>query len=196
VLGLEAIHGKGARCGDLGLVRTLAVELLHGHATTFDHGFLCLADPHSGVIKFLVGLIWACGVSNLTLQVVMLILFKCAQTIPVCPLSVGINVHLDNTMFNRTLDLVIGGTGSTVHYQEDGLVLFTSQLFLGVSLVFSKAFGLEGDISWLVHSMDVSKCSGNGEHVANFGELVIDGIDLFRAGVQLFGINCGGSKIM
>jgi hypothetical protein len=190
-LRLESIHWKGTRCGDLGLVRALAVEFVHGHAATFNHAFLCLADPHTGVIKFLVGLIWACGVSNLTLQVVMLVLFKFAQTIPVCPLSVGINVHLDNTVFNGTLDLVIGRTGSTVHDQEDGLVPLTSQLFLRISLVLSKALGLQADISWLVHSMYISKGGGNGEHVSNFGELVIDGIDLFRAGVKLLGVDCG-----
>ena len=190
-LRFETIDGKRTRRGDLGFVCALTVKLVHRNAATFNHRFLCFADPHTGIIKFLVGLIRTVRVSNLTLQVVMLFLFKCTQSVPVGPLGVGINVHLHDTIFNSTLDLIVGRTGSTVHDQEDGLVRLRSQLLLGISLVLSKPFGLEGDISWLVDSMDISKGSGDREHVSNFGESVIDGIDLFRTGVKFLGVNCG-----
>ena len=195
VLGLEPVHRKRSRFRDLSGVSVLTQKLFHGNCATGNHGFLGFADPDARVVEFLVGLISTSGVSNLSLQIIVLVLFKFTQTIPVGPLSISINVHLADTVLNSGLDFSISGTRSSVHDQEDGLIVVASQLFLGVGLVPSKTLGLKGDVSWLVDAVDVSKSSGDGEHVSNFGETFVNSKDLLRAGVKLFGVDCNNNKM-
>mmetsp|Transcript_30637 Transcript_30637/g.62551 ORF Transcript_30637/g.62551 Transcript_30637/m.62551 type:complete len:269 (+) Transcript_30637:549-1355(+) len=187
--GLEPIDRDSSRLGHLGLICALGTELLHGDTTPRDHGLLSFADPDTGIIVLLVGLISAIRVANLSLKVIMLVSLKLAKTLPVRPLGVSVNVHLDNTILDSSCNLLISGTGATVHDKEDGKIRLTADLFLGVSLVLSKALRLEGDISRLVHTMDIAKGSSNGEHRANLGEGLIDCIHLLRSSVKLLRVN-------
>ena len=68
----------------------------------------------------------------------MILRFKLAQTIPVGPLGVGVNVHLDDTVLDGGGDLFVGGAGATVHDKEEGLVVVAAELLLGVGLVLSE----------------------------------------------------------
>ena len=107
---------------------------------------------------------------------------------------VRINVHLDDTIFDSKLDFIVGGTRSSVHNKEDGLGIVGSKLFLGIFLVLSKTSRLKGNISRLVDTMNISKGGSNGEHGPNLGKPLIDGPDLFRTGVELFGVNWNFGK--
>lgn len=188
-LGPEAENRKRSGCGDLSGVFALAHQLLHGDFATSSHRFFCLANPDTRIVVFLVGLVRSGWVTNLPLEEVMLLLFEFTETVPVCPLGIGINVHLDNTVFDSGLNFVIGRSRSSVHDQENGLVRCRSQLFLGKCLMLSKAFGLERNISRLVDTVNISKGSSNGEHGSNLGKSLVDGPNLFRTGVKLLGVH-------
>lgn len=62
----------------------------------------------------LVRLVGSLGVTDLSLEVVLLVLDEVSDTGEVSPLGVGVNVHLDDTVDNGLSDLVLGRTGSTV----------------------------------------------------------------------------------
>lgn len=188
-LGLESIQRKRSSCWHLGRVRSNRMKLLHGNTATLDHFLLGCTDPNTGVIELLVGLVGSGGVANLALKVIVLGSFELTKAIPVGPLSVGVNVHLDNTVPDSLGNFLICRTGSAVHNEENGLVTVDAELFLGVSLVLSEARGLESDIARLVDTVDISESGGNGEHGSNFGELLVHSKDLFGAGVELFGID-------
>ena len=179
-LGLETIHGKRTRLGNLGLVLALATKFLHRYTASFNHTLFRFADPDTRIVALLVGLVGAVGVTNLALQVVVLAGFKLAKSIPVGPLRIRVNVHFDYAVLDRRGNFFIGRSRSTVHHQKDGFVISTSQLFLSVGLMFAQTVGLERHIARLVHAVDIAKGSGNREHVANLGESLVNTVDLFR----------------
>jgi len=187
--GLEVEDGGSSSLGHLGGVGILGAELFDRITASLNHRLLGLAKPDAGVIELLVGLIGASGVADLSLEVVMLVSLERAEAVPVGPLSVGIDVHLDDTVLHSGGDLLVSGAGSTVHDEVDGLLLVGAKLLLSVSLVLAKSLGLESDVTGLVYAMDVAKCGGDGEHVADLGEGLVHGIHLFGGGVELFGIN-------
>ena len=53
-----------------------------------------------GVIELLVGFVSAVGVANLALQVALFCLVEVKKARPVSPLSVSVNVHLDDTVLD------------------------------------------------------------------------------------------------
>ena len=187
--GLEVVNGGGSSLGHLGGVGILGVELLDGNFASLNHGLLGLAKPDTGVVELLVGLVGASGVANLPLEVVVLVSLERTKAVPVGPLSVGIDVHLDDTILDGGGNLLVGGARSTVHDEVDGLLLVGAELLLGEGLVLAKSLGLERDIAGLVDAMDVAERGGDGEHVADLGEGLVHGPDLLGGGVELLGIN-------
>jgi hypothetical protein len=88
-------------------------------------GLLSLSDPDSGVVLLLVGLVGALGVTDLGLEVVLLAEDEVSDTGEVSPLGVGVDVHLDNTVGDGLLDLLLGRTGSTV---EDEVAVMSASI--------------------------------------------------------------------
>ena len=189
VEGLEVVNCGSSSLGHLGGVGILGAELLDGNTASLNHGLLGLAKPDARVVKLLVGLVGASRVADLPLEVVMLVSLERAEAIPVRPLSVGVDVHLDDAILDGGGDLLIGGAGSTMHDEVDGLLLVSAELLLGKSLVLAKSLGLEGDISRLVDTMDVAKCGCDGEHVTDLGEGLVHGPNLLGGGVELLRID-------
>ena len=183
---LSQLRRSRLRAGGVLLLRA---ELLHRNANALAHGLLRLASPDPGIIKLLVGLVGSSGVTNLLLQKVVLLLLEGAKTVPVGPLSVGVDVHLDNAGLDGGLDLLVGGSGSSVHDEVDGLVIFASNLLLCVGLVLEKPLGAEHDISGLVDAVDVAKGGSDREHGSDLGQSLVHGVDLLGAGVKLLGVD-------
>mmetsp|Transcript_26744 Transcript_26744/g.37570 ORF Transcript_26744/g.37570 Transcript_26744/m.37570 type:complete len:283 (+) Transcript_26744:620-1468(+) len=92
-------------------------------------------------------------------------------------------------MGDSSTNFFICRSGSTVHDKEDGFVILACKLFLGISLMATKTFGLESDITGLVDTVDITEGSSNREHGTNLGECLVDRVNLFGTGVQLFGVN-------
>mmetsp|Transcript_60308 Transcript_60308/g.148003 ORF Transcript_60308/g.148003 Transcript_60308/m.148003 type:complete len:219 (+) Transcript_60308:134-790(+) len=122
-------------------VRSSSRQLFHTDHDTLAHRFLCLTDPNTWVVELLVGLVRPVGVTDLSLKVRVLVLLEGTETVPVRPLGVSIDVHLDDAVHDGGTDLLVGRTGSTVHDQEDGFFQRRVQHLLGVGLVLTELFG-------------------------------------------------------
>lgn len=104
----------------------------------------------SRIVVLLVGLVVSLGVSDLGLQVVMVLALKVLDSLPVAPLRVGINVHLNHAVSNRFLDVVHGGSRSSVENKHDGLFVLrrdVAEFLRDVFLSLLKNFGLELDVT-------------------------------------------------
>mmetsp|Transcript_20997 Transcript_20997/g.43616 ORF Transcript_20997/g.43616 Transcript_20997/m.43616 type:complete len:278 (+) Transcript_20997:173-1006(+) len=164
-------------------------ELLHTVSAPLNHALFSLTDPHTGIIKLFVGSIGSLRVSNLSLEVVTVLGLKFTKTVPVSPLSVGINVHLHNTSFNSGFDLLVSGTRSSMHDKENRFGTVSTKLLLCVLLVLKKTLRRKLNISGLVNTVDVSKGSGDGEHTSDRSKGFVYVPNLLRTGVKLFGVN-------
>ena len=73
--------------------------------------------------------------THLSLQVILLVLVEVLEPLPVGPLRVGVDVHLDDAVVHRRPDLVLGRPRAAVHHQEGRLVLVTTNLLFDEFLV-------------------------------------------------------------
>ena len=97
------------------------------------------------IIVLLVGLVWSIRVSNLALQVVVVLGFEVLNAFPVTPLGVSIDIHLDNTIANSLLDIRDIRSASTVEHKVDGLLVLrglVSKLFANVGLCLIQNLGV------------------------------------------------------
>mmetsp|Transcript_26770 Transcript_26770/g.56048 ORF Transcript_26770/g.56048 Transcript_26770/m.56048 type:complete len:442 (+) Transcript_26770:87-1412(+) len=162
-----------------------AVQVLGGLAQTVSHGFFSGAEHHTRIVVLLVGLVVTIGVSDLSLQVFTVFGFVSADTVPVGPLGVGINVHLDDTGFNGVLDIFDGRSRTSVENKEHGLVFVASELFLHVSLGVVENDGLEINVSRGVDTVDVSEGSGASEgSTFDLAQLFVSVHDFFGLSVK------------
>ena len=73
-----------------------------------DHRLLSSPDPDPGIVVLLVGLVFTLGVADLTLEVSLVLLVEEPEAVPVGPLGVGVDVHLDDAVLDGGLDLLLG----------------------------------------------------------------------------------------
>mmetsp|Transcript_25669 Transcript_25669/g.47830 ORF Transcript_25669/g.47830 Transcript_25669/m.47830 type:complete len:355 (+) Transcript_25669:483-1547(+) len=120
----------------------------------------------------------------------MVLGFVSTNTVPEGPLSISINVHLDDTGFNGISDIFNTGTRSSVEDELHGLIISVSKLLGDVLLSVVKNDGLELDISRSIHSVDITEGSGTGEGgVGNLGELFIGVINFLGLSVKTSRVN-------
>ena len=65
---------------------TVGVEVRKGLTKSLDGSLLRLADPGTGVVELLVGLVFALRVADLALEVVVVLLLELPHAVPYCPL--------------------------------------------------------------------------------------------------------------
>lgn len=99
-------------------------------------------------------------------------------------LEISVQVDFDNTVRDTLLKLLLGASGTAVKDQEEGLLLLRSDLLLSVRLVLSEKLRVQLDVAGLVHTVDVSESSGDGEVRRDRGEGSIDLIDILRLSVE------------
>lgn len=126
------------RQGNQDLVSVLVAEIDTGLSDTLAKGLFTLSNPDSGVVKLLVGLVGAFGVTDLRLEIVLFVDDKVANTLEVGELGVCVDVHLDDTVDDGRADLVLGRTGSTVEDQvpEGARSVSCCVRFLSGTIVF------------------------------------------------------------
>ena len=169
-----------------------AVKIVSGLDKTGGHCLLTRAKGHTGIVVLLVGLVICLGVADLSLEVVVVLGLVLADAVPVGPLSVGVDVHLDDTVTNGLLDLIDGGTGATVEDELHGLVLIGAKLLLDVGLGVLKDLGLKVNVAGGVDAVDVAEGGSAGEGTAlDLGELLVRVPDLLRLGVETAGVDVG-----
>ena len=138
------------------LERAGSVEVLEGLLDASLHGLLTLANPDAGVVLLLVGLVGALGVADLGLEVVDVVGDVVTDTGQVAPLEISVDVDLDDTVGDGLTVLLLGGTGTAVENEEDGLLVLATELLGDVSLVLAKELGVELDVARGVDTVDVA----------------------------------------
>ncbi len=137
-------HGNAATLWLLCRVRVGTPKLVHAQPAAFCHALLGLTGPHAWIIELLVGGVSALmRIANLCLKVVVVLLNELADAIPIRPLSISIDIHLDHPGLNGGVNFLISRPTSSVHNKEDGLVgiTFSTKLGLNVLLMFCEALG-------------------------------------------------------
>ena len=134
---------------------TGASKHYHRQPGTFRHALFRLANPHTRVIVLLVWCILRLGISNLSLKVVVIGGNEFAHSVPVRPLGIGVDVHLDSAGVDGSMDFLVSRSRTSVHHEEDRFVGVASvtELGLRVVLVLRKALRREFHVSWLVLSI-------------------------------------------
>ena len=61
--------------------------------------------------------------THLSLQVCLVLLVESLEPLPVGPLGVSVDVHLDDAVGDGLTDLFLGRAGAAMHHKEGGLVL-------------------------------------------------------------------------
>lgn len=161
-----------------------SVEVLESLLDTGGHGLLSLANPDTWVEELLVWLVLAVWVTDLLHDVVLLVQDVVPDAGEVGVLEISVQVDLDDTVGDGLLELLLGGSGSTVEDEEDWLVLLGLDGRLDVSLVLAEKGWLELDVSWLVDTVDVSEAGGDGEVWGDWGEGLVDVEDVLWLGVK------------
>ena len=136
-----------------------SVEVLEGLLDAGLHGLLTLADPDTGVVLLLVGLVGALGVTDLAPQVVDVVEDVVTDTDEVAPLEISVDVDLDDTVGDSLTVLLLGGAGTTVENEEDRLLVLATELLGDVSLVLAKELGVELDVARSVDTVNVAVIS-------------------------------------
>merc|ERR1719328_240277 len=96
----------------------LGIERHKRFMCSFDHCSFTFPNPNSGVVLLLVWCFWSIRVTYLTLVpffcwmhiaifAFCLSFIMISETLPVCPLSVGVNIHLDYAVLNCFFDLLL-----------------------------------------------------------------------------------------
>jgi hypothetical protein len=76
-----------------------------------------------------------------------------------------------------------------VEDEEDWLVLLGVGLLLDIFLMFLEEFWVKLDVSWLVDAMDVAEAGGDGEIRRDWGEGLVDLVDVLGLGVERVVVN-------
>jgi len=92
----------------LGLQRVDSVQFLECELETISHAGLSRADPYARIVEFLVWLVSAFGVTALALQVAFVLDVELANAIPLSPLGIRVDVHLDDTVADGLGDFFRG----------------------------------------------------------------------------------------
>ena len=117
---------------------TGAVEVIERLRNACSHSLLAFADPNTGVEVLLVRFVISIRVANGRLEVILLLQNVVSNAAQVRELKISVDIDLDNTVANSSLILLLRRAGSTMEDKKYRLVLFGSNLFLDVRLVFSE----------------------------------------------------------
>ena len=169
-----------------------AVEVLGGLTKTNSHCLLASSERHTGIVVLLVRLIISIGVSDLSLEVVVVGGFVVTDSVPVGPLGISINVHLDDTGLDGILNIINRRSRSSVEDEEHGLIITVIELLRDVFLGVVQDDRLEVNISRGINSVDVSERGCTSEHgVLNLVQLLVRVPNLLGLGVKTSRINIG-----
>mmetsp|Transcript_35674 Transcript_35674/g.114668 ORF Transcript_35674/g.114668 Transcript_35674/m.114668 type:complete len:314 (-) Transcript_35674:752-1693(-) len=144
------------------------------------------SEAGARVVELLVRLVGAVRVADLRVEVRLILLVVCADAVPVGPLRVRVDVHLDHAVVDRLLDVLEVGARPSVEDKGDGLGVAGGHLVGDEGLGIAQDLGVELDVARGIDAVHVAKSGGDGEAaVWNGGELLIHLPDLLGFGVEV-----------
>lgn len=110
------------------------------------------------------------------------------MTTEVSPLDISVDVHLDDTVDDSSLDFLLAGAGATVEDEEEWLLVLAGGLLTSVLLVVAEDLRGELDVAWLVNTVDITEGRGDREGWGDGGEGLVDLVDLLWLGHKAGGV--------
>src|ERR1700759_4866790 len=110
-----------------------AIQIFKCSLQTTDKTFFPFAEPYARIIKFLVRFFRAFRITQLGLQVWLILFIILLNTFPECPLQIGIEIHFDCTISNSFTNLILGRSAAAMKNKINRL-RFCFQFFLYVIL--------------------------------------------------------------
>jgi hypothetical protein len=101
------------------LESSCGTESLKSLGDTSLHGDLTGANPHTGIILLLVGLVSTLGVADLSLEIFNVLVDVVTDADQISPLQISIEVDLDDTMRDSLLELGITRARAAVEDKGD-----------------------------------------------------------------------------
>mmetsp|Transcript_9915 Transcript_9915/g.23855 ORF Transcript_9915/g.23855 Transcript_9915/m.23855 type:complete len:419 (+) Transcript_9915:316-1572(+) len=165
--------------------RVFRVEVVHSLAQALGGELLSAAHRHARIVVLLVGLDRALGVADLALQVRVELRLIRADAVPVGPLRVRVDVHLDHAGLDRVPDVLGARTRAAVEDEENGLVRLGARLLLDELLRVVEDLRRELYVARGVDAVHVAEGGGDGEHaVGDRAESLVDLVHLRRLRVE------------
>ena len=169
-----------------------ALKIFGCLAQTGGHGYFSGTKGNARIVFRLVRLVFSLGVSDLALEVVVVVGLVLSDSIPECPLSVSIDIHLDNSSLDSVLDVFDRRSRSSVEDKFHGLLFTVIKFFSEVLLSVVKNDGLKVDISRSIDSVDISEGGSASEgSVLDLRKLLVCVPDFFWLGVKTVGVDIG-----
>mmetsp|Transcript_56879 Transcript_56879/g.139601 ORF Transcript_56879/g.139601 Transcript_56879/m.139601 type:complete len:494 (-) Transcript_56879:105-1586(-) len=166
----------------------LALEVRKRHLEALYRVDLASPQALPGVVVLLVGLVLAIRIPDLPLEIIMVLLLEVLDALPIAPLSVGIDVHLDDTVTDGLLDIRHIRPRPAVEDELDRLLILggiLAKLPHNVLLRPVEDLRLELNVTRRVDPVHVAEGGSDREHGADGGELLVDLVDLLGSGVEL-----------
>merc|ERR1712059_45020 len=92
------VTGGLGRLGPVISTHVCSVQIGEALESTLHHRIFCSSDPDAWIVKFLIWLVSSVRISDLSLQVTLVLLVEVFESVPIRPLGVRVNVHLHNTI--------------------------------------------------------------------------------------------------
>src|SRR5690606_33858807 len=135
-----------------------AIQICERFLQTFHEILFTLAEPGAGIVVFLIRLVFSFGVTELTLQVVFVLLVILVYAFPERPLHVGVDVHLDHTVAECFPDLFFRRAAAAVKDEADGPgVGGKAELFCDKGLAVSKNLRTQYNIARTVNTVNITE---------------------------------------
>jgi hypothetical protein len=99
-------------------------------------------------------------------------------------LEISVEVDLDDSIRDGIKELLLRRSRPTVEDEENWLLFLSSDGVLNKLLVLAEELWVKLDISWLVHTVDITETSGDREVRGNWLESLVNGKDILRLGVE------------
>merc|ERR1719184_636949 len=130
------------------------------------------------IVKFLVWLVSSIRVANLSLKITLVLFIELFDSVPVGPLCISVNIHLDYAIAHGRPNFSICAARTSVHNQEGWFIELQLLFFLDELLMISQEVGGEDDISRLVDTVNVAERGSNREHRTDRTQCLMNFVNL------------------
>src|SRR5258706_11288405 len=132
---------------------------------------------------FLVWRIGTRGIPQLGLKKRLVLLVKSMNTLPKCPLNIGVNIHLDDTITNGFTYGFRFRTRPSMKHKIDR-VLLRFEFLLNIILGILKYSRLKLHIAGFINTVNIAERGGDYKMIAYLHQLFISISNFFGLGIQ------------
>src|SRR5436305_15227195 len=88
-------------------ISVYAIQIFESSLQTTDKTFFSFAKPHTWIIKLLIRFFCTFGIAQLRLKVRLVLFVILMNTVPECPLQIGIQIHFNSAVSDGFTNLIL-----------------------------------------------------------------------------------------